>query len=282
MGEMVEFRITSNLDALRGQIIEANFDEVQAWLTTNLEPYRNMVVTEDEVPTAKTYRANIRKVADRIDQSRKEAKAAALQAYSAFEAKCKTLTGLCGEAATALDDQIKAYETREREDKISGLRAYYEDFPDDVRHYVSWERVFNPAWGNKGYSIVTARSDIDAAMSGAEKDVSMIRSIGKENTAYLLDYYKTHDLRSVLEKNAALISEQEAETRRAEEMQKRRESSMQATVTRSAPPVLPEPAAPTVDSETVTVDFRVTCTRAQLAGLRDYLVQSGIKYGKVQ
>ena len=70
----MDFKITTDLATLRDQQIEANFTEVAAWLDAELKPYIGLVVTEDAIPTAKAYRASLRKVRERIDDYRKEAK----------------------------------------------------------------------------------------------------------------------------------------------------------------------------------------------------------------
>jgi hypothetical protein len=262
---MTEFRITSDLSALRSQIISANFDEVREWLNENLAPYRDMAVTPDEIPTAKTYRANIRKVKDRIEQSRKEAKAAALAAYSDFEAKCKELTGLCDDAANSIDEQVKAIEEAEKQEKLEKLHAEYVAMTDDeTETYCPWELIFNEKWGNKGYSFEKAQDEISAALSATRTDLSTIRDVGGADTAYLLDVYKqTHDIGAVIRKSSEIkaLREQEA-SRKSEED----ESLAILGVAEDEP--------------RVTVVFKVECTKAQLSALGEYMKRNGIKYGR--
>ena len=122
----VEFKITTDLTQLSNGGIEANFEAVRAWLNESLAPYRTMAVTEDNIRDARSYRAAVRKVKDGIDQSRKAVKIAAMAPYAQFEARCKELTGLCDEAAAALDGQIKAIEDAERSEKLRGLLDFYQ------------------------------------------------------------------------------------------------------------------------------------------------------------
>lgn len=292
---MTEFRITTDLSALRSQIIDANFAEVREWLDENLAPYRDMAVSADDLSTAKTYRANIRKVKERIEQSRKEAKAAALEAYSAFEAKCKELTGLCDEAANNIDTQVKAFEDAEKQAKIAELRADYDShITEDLEPFCPWERVFNPKWENKGYSIDAAKEEIYECISRTENYLSAIRDMGGDDTPYLLDVYKqTHDMAAVVRKASELktMREREAARKREESERAAREAELLAEASRAShtPVIEAPPQPPTVtnaaigleDSEMITVAFKVFCTKAQLTALGQYMKQNGIRYGRV-
>ncbi|MBR7150412.1 MAG: DUF1351 domain-containing protein [Oscillospiraceae bacterium] len=282
-GAMTEFRITSDLGALRAQVIDANFDEVRAWLDDNLAPYRSMAVTEDDIMTAKNYRAAIRKVRDRIDESRKEAKAAALAAYSEFESRCKVLTGICDEAANALDEQVKAFENAERKKKLEALRADYIALTDEeLEEYCPWETLVQDRWGNKSFSYDAAVAYIREALDKTTADLSAIREMGGEDTAYLLDVYKqTHDLSAVVRKASELKTMRERETAR------KREAEATNTLMDAVKAVAAERVAEIVSSSAtdeeplLTVDFRVTCTKTQLHALGEYLRSNGIKYGRV-
>lgn len=279
--EMTEFKITSDLSALRQQVISANFAEVKAWLDENLAPYRGMAVQAENVAIAKNYRASIRKVKDRIDQSRKEAKAAALAAYSDFEAKCKTLTQLCDEAADAIDIQIKAIEQKERDAKLDYCRNYYETVcPADLREFCPWEHLYSSKWENKGTSAEAICAEIENSVETVSRDLEAIRSVGGEDTAYLLELYKqNHNLNLVLLKLDAI-----RETREREAARKAAEEAALKKALREpeSEPEAAEEDAEQPDEPLLTVDFRVVATKSQLMALKAFLLKNGIKYGKVK
>lgn len=273
---MTEFRITSDLSTLRGQVIEANFSEVREWLDTNLAPYREMAVTPDTMSTAKQYRANIRKVRDRIDESRKEAKNAALAAYSAFETKCKELTGLCDEAANAIDAQVKELEEAEKQEKISTLRNGYLELADDeIESYCPWGVINNPKWANKGYSADTALEEIRNAIQNTRDDLATIRGMGGDDTPYLLDIYRqTRNISTVVRKASELKTMRQREEQRAREEANRREQAQ-----KESPATAKEEPAP-AQEKLFTVTFKVTCTKEKLTALGNYMKQNGIQYGR--
>lgn len=308
---MIEFRITSDLQELRKQAIEANFEETKAWLTENLEPLRTMAVTPESTAQAKQYRATVRKIRDHIDESRKMAKAAALEAYSSFETKCKELTALCEEAANALDVQIKAMEEAAKQEKKNRLAEYFAQVVGDMAEWLTFDDCFNPKWLNATYAESTAWMDINAAIDRCRADLNAIRALHSEFETTLLDEYtRTRNISAVLVKNETL-----GRMKAAEEERKRKEAEAAAKYAaaqrQKMTPLKPEcigesdeyevidivgtvepqrtqPVNDLVDEDgheippaqepEYKVDFRVFGTARQLDGLKAYMQKNGIRF----
>lgn len=306
-----EFRITTDLAPLRQFQIEANFEETKAWLTENLEPLRTMAVTPESTAQAKQYRAAVRKIRDRIDESRKMAKAAALEAYSSFETKCKELTALCEETAGALDVQIKAMEEAAKQEKKDRLAAYFAHVVGDMAEWLTFDDCFNPKWLNATYAESTVWMDINAAIDRCRADLNAIRALHSEFETTLLDEYtRTRNISAVLVKNETL-----GRMKAAEEERKRKESEAAAKYAaaqqQKMTPLKPEcigesdeyevidivgtvepqrtqPVNDLVDEDgheippaqepEYKVDFRVFGTARQLDGLKAYMQKNGIRF----
>ena len=307
-----EFRITTDLAPLRQFQIEANFEETKAWLTENLEPLRTMAVTPESAAQAKQYRAAVRKIRDRIDESRKMAKAAALEAYSSFETKCKELTALCEEAANALDVQIKAMEEAAKQEKKDRLAAYFAQVVGDMAEWLTFDDCFNPKWLNATYAESTAQMDVCAAIDRCRADLNAIRALHSEFETTLLDEYtRTRNISAVLVKNETLgrmkAAEEERKRKEAEaaakyeaalEESKRvadetmRQAEQKVSETgRSTVETLGELSKPVNDlvdedghempaaqEPEYKVDFRVFGTARQLDGLKAYMQKNGIRF----
>lgn len=308
-----EFRITTDLAPLRQFQIEANFDETKAWLTENLEPLRTMAVTPDSMAQAKQYRASVRKVRDRIDESRKMAKAAALEAYGGFEAKCRELTALCEEAAAALDVQIKSMEDAAKQAKRKGLESYFSAVVDDMAEWITFDDAFNPRWLNATYGEAKAQSDICASIDRCRSDLNAIRSLRSPfETELLEEYRRTRDIGAALRKDETLTrlkaAEDERRRREAEAAAKyaaaieetkrladeamRQAEQKASKIGKSVTETLYEMSRPVndmVDEDShempvaaqepeYKVDFRVFGTARQLDGLKTYMQSSGIRF----
>jgi hypothetical protein len=97
-----------------GEIVFNNFDEIKDALTTQMEIYKNLEVTEENMKTSKKDVATLRKIKKAIEDRRKEIKKSFLQPYEQFEGKVKELTGLIDEPVNMISDKLAIFE----EDRI--------------------------------------------------------------------------------------------------------------------------------------------------------------------
>lgn len=212
------------LDVVKAAKLDANFQECKAALQRAMEPYMSLVVTEDAIADAKKDRAAIRKTAGKIDEARKMVKAIYERPLKEFTDKCKELTGICDKAVSNLDEQIKAYETMEREEKFQMLREYYETAAvGEILEYLSWDKLRNERWGNKSYSVDDAKREIGEAIRAVTQDLEAVRSIPGGRTPYLLEQYRDgKTVTEVIRINDELRKREEAERLRAEEAERKR------------------------------------------------------------
>lgn len=290
----VEFQVSQeSLAVVRNTVIEANFDEVKAALTEMIEPYKSMVVSEDAISAAKNDRANIRKVAGRIDEMRKTVKKAYSEPLKAFEDKCKELVSIVDEGAANLDGQIKAFEEAERDAKIAEIRAAYDELAvGELADYYPWDRFYNPKWENKGVTAEAAAQEISRGLADTVNDLNAIRQMGGDDTTYLLDVYKqTHDLSAVIRKASELKTMREREAARKREVEKAKERAVaieaakidgmiRANEIADAIRASHKPVVEADEEPLITVTFRVQCTKAQLTDLGQYMRANGIRYGR--
>lgn len=297
MSGAMEFSISTDLTPLRNFDIQANFEECKAWLDENLAPYRAMVVTEDGIASAKSYRATIRKVAARIDECRKMAKEAAMQSYKPFEEKCKALTALCDESAANLDGQIKAFDEAKKVEKGERLRTFFNQSIGEMDDYLTFENIFNPRWLNTTYAEEQARKDIICEIAKCANAVESLRALHSEFETTLLDEFRrTHDLAACLKRNENLMRIKEIEETR-KRMRREQEQDVAnkpaAARTTEAPAPKPEDSPRTEEPRETTrpeqteeeppmfeLVFRVRGTAAQLNGLKQYMKENGIQFGR--
>lgn len=294
MSGMVEFRITSDLQEIRKQAITTNYADVKAWVDGVAEQYRSIVVTEDGVQAAKQDRANLRKLQANIDQVRKECRAAALAVSAETEANCKELVVTLETAVQNLDTQVKVFETQRKEEKAARLKTYFdrENELHNTNTYLTWEGVLDPKWINATTSEDAAKKAIDTVIADTVNGIAAIVSLQSPFEVELLEYYReTHDVSAVLLRNNRLLIMKKVQEDRE---QAARES---AEAKRPAPEhdTGAADAADTAEPQTVsfatevdepqevlyTVDFRVHGTAVQLNGLKAYMKEHGICFGRV-
>lgn len=309
MSGMVEFRITSDLQEIRKQAITTNYADVKAWVDGVAEQYRSIVVTEDGVQAAKQDRANLRKLQANIDQVRKECRAAALAVSAETEANCKELVATLETAVQNLDTQAKAFEARRKEEKEARLKTYFERENElhNTNTYLTWEGVLDPKWLNATASEDAAEKAIDAIITDTVNGIAAIVTLQSPFEVELLDHYReTHDVTAVLQKNARLLEMKKAQEERekaardaAEAKRLADELARNAVVEEEPAPQETHSVADVIRSieqeafayaavedepqeeEIYTVDFRVHGTAVQLNGLKAYMKEHGIRFGRV-
>ncbi len=273
------------ISALPAAIL-SNAAEVRRQLSDALEKYRNLVVTEDTVDDAKSTLANLRKQMELIDSQRKDVKKNWDKPLKAFEGDVKKLVEEFTAVIEPIAAQVKSFEETERRNKENALRLVYEtEIGEEHLRYRPWESVFDPKWTNR-----TAKRDkiIDELKKIADRvkdEVRAIRMLGSEFEVALLDHYaEHHDLTSAISYNERLKIQKQVNDAQsqAQALQEKPKSEMRADVT-------PEQQMPVEtilelsadeEEETVSIAFRVECTKSQLQKLKEFLVENKIKYGR--
>ena len=304
-GEMMEFRITSDLQEVRKNVITTNYPEIKARIDEIVAQYKTRAVTLDTLSSAKADRALLRKAQSGIRDVRKEMREAALSTCAEGEQNCKDIDSALEEGVQYLDSRIKDIENAIKEEKRLRLLDYFTKAVGDMAEWLTFDDCFNPKWLNATYAESTAQADICAAIDRCRADLSAIRALHSDFETTLLDEYtRTRNISAVLVKNETLTrmkaAEEERRRREAEAAAKYAEQKAACGAVRmvsDGDAVREEHSEvgqviATVEREaferavsepepTYTVDFRVYGTAVQLDELRVYMRTKGIRYGRV-
>lgn len=293
---MVQMIISTPQLAERLPAVVWNYEEVKAGVEQALAQYKDRVYTADMIGGAKADRAGLNKLADAIAAKRREVKAWYLEPFQAFENQCKEVEGMIAEASGEIDAKVKAFEAAEKDAKRAALAAYYDETAGELREMVPVTAIFNPKWLNKSYRLESAKMEIDATVQRIRDSLETIRTSCGADVAACMDVY----LHEGLDLSAAIRKHQQLEKVRAAEAQRAAQQEQQALPQKLAdlrssltgepapgaeatPPAgpAPEEAAPP-PTERPYMDFRVYYeSRAQLMGLRQYMIDHNIHFGRV-
>ena len=220
-----------------------------------------------------------------------------MQSYKPFEEKCKALTALCDESAANLDEQIKDFDEAKKAEKSERLRSFFNQSIGEMNDFLTFDAIYNPRWMNATYSEEQARKDIICEIAKCSNAVESLRALHSEFETTLLDEFRrTHDLASCLKRNEHLMRLKEIEeTRKRMRREQEQDVSNKLTAARTTeaptpkiaePPRTEEPretARPEQMEETTQMFelvFRVRGTAEQLNGLKQYMKENGIQYGR--
>ena len=286
----IQFEVITDLATVANTQIETNFDAVKEWLTEELAPYATMVVTPDAISDAKKTRAAIRKVSDSIDSQRKTIKKIWMKPYDDYEAKCKELTGIVGEAVSNIDGQIKEMENKAKEEKRQRLSDFFDEHSEAVSGYLNFEDVFDPKMLNATFSEIDAANSIAGQIEDIKEGLEAIRSMNSPYEAAMLsEYSKSHNLSKALAEGKRLEAIQKAEEERKEREAEQTFSEPEVSVEPVQEASAPAPQATaqfirpiaeeTPAEKTWAYDFFFPeLTKPQMYALKACIDANGIKY----
>ena len=264
--------------------ISWNYAELKQQLEAGLANYKGLAYSDDQIGEAKKDRAKLNKLADAIDGKRKEMKALYLRPYEAFEAQAKELVGMVKATVREIDDQVKAYEAARKEEKLRAIQEQYRAMIGGLAELAPYERLHNPRWLNATAGMGAICQELGNKIDRITAGLTAIDGLqlppelaGPVKAIFLRDF----DL-------AAALAEKDRLQRQQEELA--RYEAVRAAQANQMPPAAP--AAPTAPIATqsaprpeesptaeggVTVDFRIRATRVQLQGLKQSMINLGIK-----
>lgn len=214
--------------------IRWNETEVQQNLTEMLAAYTGRVYTPDTIKDAKADRAAVNKLDKQLSDAARSAKAFYMKPLEEFLQSAKQMQGQCKAVSGAIDQQVKAVEEAERQDKQDALRAVYADCIGELRELIPFDRLLVPQWLNKTYDLAKASRELRKSVETRREELRLIReTCGEDAEACTTEYLRELNL------NAALV--EHSRRQNALDAQRRAEAERMAAerVQAAAPVVIP-------------------------------------------
>lgn len=261
------------------EAIKFNYEELKEGLKNSLTKYKNIVYTPETIKEAKDDRARLNSLAKSLNDGKINIKKEFMVPYDEFEGKIKELIELVKEPANEIDNQIKAFEEKEKAEKRNEIEKIYQENIGEYENLILLEKIYDSRWENKTYKLTDIKKEIQDIVKRADSDLKVINS---QQTEFLLNikdvYFNTLDL------GQALVEKERLEKQK--ELLKPKEEVVEAVVKET--PVVSEPVETVVEEPTpveekvVKITFTVECTESQLLALGQYMKANGIKYGRAE
>lgn len=287
----LELKITSPSPEGFVKEILWNADEISEEIEKRLGYYKNLVYTDAQVVEAKKDRATLNKFIAALKAKDAEIKKLCLAPYDAFHARMQQLIAQVEEPAELIDKQVKAFEEDQKRQKHDAIEELFKS--KGFQPWVKLDRIWNPKWLNKSYSIKQVDDDMNKTMYKIGEDIFLINKQGDGVQAALSEYKRTLDVRA-----AVAAAERFIEARNAEEALKKSvaqvvgieeadeqipgQVSLQEVLTEQYPdkkPAAPLPATAPMRKE---IFFKVYVSRDELAALNKFLKESGITFRQIK
>lgn len=278
----MEFKV---IEKVPGKLV-INYEELKAALSVELEKYKGLVVTENQITEAKSTRAKLNKVKAAIEDRRKELKKEYLKPYEVIEKQAKELVGMIDEASSNIANQIKEFEEKEKEAKKIQIANLWVKLGYNK---ITVDKIWNEKWLNKTFTLSKIKEEMQAQIDDIEGDLNAIKELCGEDKQKCLTlqskYLRTLDFQQVLsEYNAeteaakkiiaeekAVKAEQEPITVVSEEPQEEVEVQTEVQVTRND--------LLRTKLETIyEIKFAVIGTEKQIKALSQFMFDNNIKF----
>lgn len=173
----MEFRLISPTESNFLKHIEWNKEELLAAVRSKVALYEGIVYTEETVKTAKNDRAELNNLVKAIDERRKKVKEVINQPYAEFEKELKEITDLIKKQSAEIDEQVKAFETAEKEEKRAKIMEAYEKAVGNLAEILPFSKVFDQRYLNKTCKLESAIADVQKKIEQVKTDLETIESV---------------------------------------------------------------------------------------------------------
>lgn len=297
----MELKIYNPQDSGFLQKIEWNFEELKKEIAAASHEYEASVYTDDTIRAAKSDRAKLNKFVDALNGKRTEIRKALLKPDEQFSQEIKELTGIVQKAISNIDSQVKSYEQRLREEKISKVQEFYEENINDLASILPFDRVFKSEYANASTTMKSIKEDILSLIQIVGEGLAIINEVDSKYAGDMKEVFlRTYDIGAAMaERNRLEVAEEKRKAYEEELARKKaeREANVQKETSRViqagnavAPIEEPKkepstsqniPIVETVEDPLHILDFRVHATKVQLDKLKEFLITNNIQFGPV-
>ena len=259
--------------------IQFNYEDIKKWVTEKAKEYKSVVYTEETITSAKTDRATLNKVAKAINDEKIRIKKEVLKPFEDFENKCKELQNIITDASNSIDVQVKAFEEKEQNEKKDNIRNIFNAYIGDFKEVIDFEKIFNPRWLNKTYTIKKIEEEINHLIVKTNDDLSVIENTIDDELLlpYIKGFYFKNINDSAVLGNSLQEYQKEIESRKKlDELYKSQEAKKEINASNTK-----QDAPMQVTEEKLQIDFRVIATREQFMKLKEFLEINKIDYRRI-
>ena len=152
-----------------------NYEELKTELLQKASVYASVVYTEDQIKEAKTDRANLNRLKKALNDERIRREKDYMKPFEDFKGKIAEIISIIDKPISVIDQQIKAAEERQKEDKFVQIENFWNScvFPKGI----TLNKIMEQKWLNASVSMKSIQETIDERLQQIEKDLAVVRSL---------------------------------------------------------------------------------------------------------
>lgn len=275
----LEIRVTSPTDDAFVDHIVWNADEIAKEVEAKVGYYKNLVYTEDQVAEAKKDRAKLRKFVTALKDKDREIKDRCLAPYEEFHNQMQKIISLVEEPAELIDKQVKEYEEGQKRQKLAAIKDLFDK--KGFQPWVSLERIMNPKWLNKTYSIKQIDADMTSIQHEIGEDILLINGQKEGMQAALSEYKRSMDVSAAVQAGIRYVEAKKAEEELTRAMNAEPVQADAEPMREPVPSPKPTPLPEVYQDGTPVrkeIMFKVLVTREEMERLSRFLLDNHYKF----
>jgi len=286
--------------------IQWNNEELKTEIAAKAKEYASIAYTDEQETEMRKDRAGLNKLATAFEDERKQVKKFYMAPYEKFDAQVKEVLEPVRNAIKTIDAGLSEIDRKYRVDKVNKMRVFYDRYVEDLRGIVPFERTVREELYKKSItdkkleqSYITlfkrVREELEALDELPERfrDKALMKYAETLSlTEAMREGKRLEELEKVLEERKKRQEEEKAAMEAAAREAERKAEAARTEAATQAPAQAPaqdqkEEASATPVKEQqkepiMSLAFRAYGTRKQLMRLRQYMIENGIKFGKVE
>lgn len=190
-------------------VIKTNLDTIATELKTQMDEYKDYVVTQDSIAADKKVLADLRKLKTSLEDARKNVKAQWEQPYKDFETKYKEVLALVEVPIKEIDAQLKLFEEERALAKKGHVRELYDDNIEDLERFLPFDTVFNPKWLNATAKDQDVLYELSEKKLKVKTDLDALKALGSEIYEEIIETYiqSGNNLAAAIQRNNQFIAD---------------------------------------------------------------------------
>lgn len=277
----MEFEVLNSQEFAALPLVRWNFEELKKYAIEKADEYKGIAYTESDAAAMKSDRADINRFIKAIEAERIKKKKEYLEPYTVFEAQVKEVLQPLKEAEAVIAKGLKEIDDKWRAERREKIREMYDANVGELADIVSFEEVDIPDNYKKSASLKAIEECMKNLFKGVKEDLTEIETLPERYQAAALRAYKASkqnlsfalaEVRRIQQDEAAL----EERKRKAAEQ----EAKVKAVTEAVTDAVYKEMTTKEAELELQLV-FRVFGTREQILALRDFMLQTNMRFERV-
>lgn len=274
--------------------VQWNFEEIKKYAAEKAAWYQSIAYTDADTKEMKNDKAVINKFITALEDARKQKKKEYLKPYEVFEGQVKEALLPLRKTVSLITEKMDEVEEQYRETRKAKMEEFYYKYVGGLQPMVPFRKTIKEEYYKRAFTDKKLEQAYSDFFDRLQEDMKALEQLPERfRDKALLRYMEDFSLSAALQEGKRLEEldklveerrkqqEEEREARRIEE-NRRLEAAREAQKQQETPKAeaLQEPQKP--QEEVFQMDFRVWGTREQILGIRQYLIDNHVKFGKVE